>query len=81
MTKTNSTLERYKPIIMINSIELESYVRDHLKNKLIANTKKSLNEPEATKTTCSFSERPPCEFDLYNMNFLPEGLNLFNCMG
>ncbi len=43
MTKTNSTLERYKPIIMINSIEIESYVRDHLKNKLIANIKKSLN--------------------------------------
>ncbi len=42
-TKTNSTLERYKPIIMMNSIELEAYVRDFLKSKLQAATKKPLN--------------------------------------
>lgn len=83
--KTASIVERYKAVIMINSIDLDRFLRDYLAKRLqtVGIKRESENQNNSSNpnqlNNSLLNDKKVIQF--YNFNFLPSGVSLFNSIG
>ncbi len=86
MTKVGSIVERYKAVMMVNSVDLDGYVKELLgKRLLMAGTKTSGDSTKGNHpiaSSCNTNDHSSSTaLQLYNMSFLTQGVQLFSAMG